>query len=70
MQSRACVARGLLAGIILLVGGTLILLLNIGVFNTVVFRTWWPLLLIAAGAAKLVHRGTWYRHRKPYSDFA
>jgi len=70
MHSRTGTGGGLFVGTVLLVWGTLILLLNLGVLTSVLFKTWWPLILIAAGAAKLVYRATWYRHRKPYSDFA
>ena len=63
-------SRGLFASMVLLFWGAFILLLNLGVFSSVVFRTWWPLILIAAGAVKLLHRGFWYRPRRPYSDFA
>jgi hypothetical protein len=32
-----------------------------------VFRTWWPLLLIVIGVAKLISPRRW--ERRPYNDF-
>lgn len=62
---------GLLRGAWLVVIGMILLLLNLGVLQSHLFRTWWPLLLIAAGAAKVllyVWRGT--GSGGPYSNFA
>jgi len=49
--------------------GTVFLLVNLGIVESRLFETWWPLLLIALGAAKLLGRRGWYRTRKPYTDF-
>lgn len=63
--------HGLLRGAGLVLIGVLFLLLNLGVLESHVFRTWWPLLLIAAGAARLfVYAWRGNRSGGPYSNFA
>jgi len=63
--------HGLLRGFTLVFIGTIFLLVNMGILQSVLFRTWWPVLLIAVGALNLVfyfrraHRGG-----RPYNDFA
>jgi RsiW-degrading membrane proteinase PrsW (M82 family) len=70
LQSRTCAGRSLVGGVVLLLIGVVFLLLNLGVFQSMVFRTWWPLLLIVLGLTKLFGRSWWNRPRGPYSDFA
>ena len=65
---RAYTTKRIAGGLVLLSIGTIFLLVNLGIFESRLFETWWPLLLIALGAAKLLGRG-WYRPRKPYTDF-
>jgi hypothetical protein len=68
LDSRECAARGLAGGLIVLTIGTVFLLSNLGVLNSELFRTWWPLLLIAVGVARLFGR-RWDRNPRPYRDF-
>jgi hypothetical protein len=57
-ESRECAKGGFVGGLILLTLGTVFLLTNLGVLNYAVVRTWWPLLLIVIGIARLfVGRG-------------
>jgi hypothetical protein len=50
----ACLGRGLVGGLIILVIGFIFLLDNFGVLaGNAIFR-WWPLLLIVAGVSKLL----------------
>jgi hypothetical protein len=63
--------RGVSGGIFLVFLGAFLLLANLGFFQWVVLRTWWPLLLILGGAANLA--GYFLRPNRterPYSDFA
>jgi hypothetical protein len=61
--------RSLTGAFVLLTVGTAFLLRNLGIIDPRTFEMWWPLLLIAAGVAKLVaSRGQW-PPRKPYTDF-
>ena len=64
-----CGGRGIVGGIVLLSLGVIFLLANLGIIQTELFRTWWPLLLIFVGVARLLGRGRSYRPRGPYSDF-
>ena len=64
-----CAGRGFFGGIVLLSLGVIFLLTNLGIVQANLFRTWWPLLLIFIGAARLFGRGRWYRPRGPYNDF-
>jgi len=66
---RSCVRRRLTGGVVLLLIGTAFLLRNLGVINESLFQTWWPLLLIAAGVAKLLTVRGFSRPTKPYTDF-
>jgi Domain of unknown function (DUF5668) len=68
-EGRACIGRRFIAGFALLSIGTIVLLMNLGIVESNLLRTWWPLALIALGAAKLFIRRGWYRLRKPYTDF-
>ncbi len=68
-ESRECAGRGLVGGLILLTMGALFLLSNLGILNSDVFRTWWPLLLIVIGVARLFGSRRWDRLQRPYSDF-
>lgn len=66
---RHCARRSLTGAFVLLTVGTAFLLRNLGIIDPRTFDMWWPLLLIAVGAAKLVaSRGLW-QPRKPYTDF-
>ena len=59
----------LVGGVFLLLIGTVFLLHNVGVLPVDMFRTWWPLILIFIGLAKL-SCGSWVdRPQKPYDDF-
>ena len=62
-------AKRIAGGLVLLSIGTIFLLVNLGIVQWTFLQTWWPLLLIALGAAKLFGRRGWYRRRKPYTDF-
>ena len=66
--SRGGAGGSIAASMVLLLIGTAYLLFNLGVWPLEVIRTWWPLLLIVIGGAKVF--GWWYRPRRPYSDFA
>ena len=67
--ARSYTAKRIICGLVLLSFGTVFLLVNLGIVESRLFETWWPLLLIALGAAKLLGRRGWYRTRKPYTDF-
>jgi hypothetical protein len=69
LESRACAGRGLVGGLILLTVGALFLLSNLGILGPELFRTWWPVLLIAIGVARLFGGRRWERLRRPYTDF-
>jgi hypothetical protein len=63
-----CAGRSIFGGIVLLSLGVFFLLANFGVFQTDLFRMWWPLLLILLGAVRLFGRG--YRPPPgPHRDF-
>jgi len=66
---RAYTAKRIIGGLVLLSIGIVFLLVNLGMVESRLLQTWWPLLLIAVGAAKLFGRRGWYRTRKPYTDF-
>ena len=68
-RSRMHAGGGFAVSIFLLLAGTIFLLFNLGVWNSDLLRTWWPLLFILVGAVKLLGRGR-YRSRRPYTDFA
>ena len=68
--SRACVAARFLGGLLLLSIGTIFILINLGIIQSRLIQTWWPLLLIAVGVVKLAGLRRWYRPSKPYTDFA
>jgi hypothetical protein len=53
-ESRGCLRGGLVAGIVLLSLGLLFLLANLGILDSRLMHTWWPLLLIVLGLAKLL----------------
>ena len=73
MKSRfqASGRHALFRGALLILIGIVFLLVNLGILQSVLFRTWWPLLLIIAGAVNLF---VFFRHRhrggRPYTDFA
>jgi hypothetical protein len=69
-ESRAGAAARLLGGLLLLSMGVIFVLINLGIIQSRLVQTWWPLLLIAVGVVKLVGLRRWYRPRKPYTDFA
>jgi hypothetical protein len=69
-ESRAGAAARLLAGLLLLSMGVIFVLMNLGIIQSRLVQTWWPLLLIAVGVVRLVGLRRWYRPRKPYTDFA
>jgi hypothetical protein len=69
LESRECAGKGLVGGLILLTIGALFLMANLGILNSDVFRTWWPLLLIVFGVAKLFGGRRWDRLRRPYNHF-
>jgi len=69
-ELRACAAARFLGGLLLLSIGTIFILINLGIIQSRLVQTWWPLLLIAVGLVKLVGLRRWYRPRKPYTDFA
>ena len=69
-DSRAYVGVRLLAGFLLLSIGTIFILINLGIIQSRLIQTWWPLVLIALGVVKLVGLRRWYRPTKPYTDFA
>jgi Domain of unknown function (DUF5668) len=69
-ESRARAAGRFLGGLLLLSMGALFILINLGIIESRLVQTWWPLLLIAVGVVRLVGLRRWYRPRKPYTDFA
>jgi len=69
-ESRAGAIARFLGGLLLLSIGTIFILINLGIIQSPLVQTWWPLLLIAVGVVKLVSLRRWYRPRKPYTDFA
>ena len=63
--------RSLRKGIGLMFVGTVFMLVNLGTLNSVLFRTWWPLLLIAVGALNIfLYFRRAHRRERPYTDFA
>jgi len=69
-ESKARSAGRFLGGLLLLSMGAIFILINLGIIQSRLLQTWWPLLLIAGGVVKLVSLRRWYRPRKPYTDFA
>jgi uncharacterized integral membrane protein len=69
-DARTTVAGRLLGGILLLSLGTIFILINLGIVQSKLVQTWWPLLLIAVGTARLIGWRGWRRTRRPYTDFA
>jgi hypothetical protein len=69
-RSKMRAGVGFAVSIFLLLAGTVFLLFNLGVLDSDMLRTGWPLLFILVGAVKLLGRGWRYRTRRPYSDFA
>ena len=53
----------------LLLIGTVFLLMNFGILTLQLFYTWWPLLLIVIGAARILAPRGWIGPRRPYDDF-
>jgi LiaI-LiaF-like transmembrane region len=69
-EARGYVVGRLFGGVLLLSLGTIFILVNLGIVESRLVHTWWPLLLIGLGTAKLVGWRGWRRTRRPYSDFA
>jgi hypothetical protein len=61
--------RGRIGGLLLLLLGFIILLVNLGILRSVLIQTWWPVLFIALGLARLLRHRGWHRRRRPYTDF-
>jgi len=70
LDARACAVGRLIGGLLLLSLGTIFILINLGIVQSRLVQTWWPLLLIAVGTARLIGWRGWRRTRKPYTDFA
>ena len=73
MRSRflASGRHALVRGVGMILIGIVFLLVNLGLLQSVLFRRWWPLLLIIAGVMNLFfyfRRG--HRGERPYTDFA
>ncbi len=68
-ESRACARHGVVTGSLLLLIGTVFLLKNLGLLSLAIFQTWWPLLLIVIGVARILALRGWAGPRKPYNDF-
>lgn len=68
-NSRGCAGGGVVAGLVLLAIGALFLLSNFGILGMQPLHTWWPLLLIILGVAKLIGYGRLQAQRRPYNDF-
>lgn len=69
-ESRACAVARFLGGVLLLSIGTIFILINLGIVQSRLVQTWWPVLLIAVGAAEVFSWRGWRRTRRPYTDFA
>ena len=69
-EARACVVGRFFGGLLLLSLGTIFILINLGIIQSRLVQTWWPLLLIVVGTVRLIGWRGWRRTRKPYSDFA
>jgi cell wall-active antibiotic response 4TMS protein YvqF len=69
-EARGYAVGRLFGGVLLLSLGTIFILVNLGIVESRLVHTWWPLLLIGLGTAKLVGLRGWRRPRRPYSDFA
>jgi Domain of unknown function (DUF5668) len=69
-EARGYALRRLLGGVLLLSLGTIFILINLGIVESRLVHTWWPLLLIVAGTVKLIGWRGWRRSRRPYRDFA
>jgi cell wall-active antibiotic response 4TMS protein YvqF len=69
-EGRACAVSRLVGGVVLVSFGTIFILVNLGIVESRLLQTWWPLLLIAVGAARLFGWRGWRRPRRPYTDFA
>ena len=68
---RASGRHALLRGAGLVLIGIFFLLVNLGILQSVLFRTWWPVLLIIAGGMNLfVYFRRGHRGGRPYTDFA
>ena len=69
-EARTSAIGRLCGGFLLLTLGTIFILINLGIVESRLVHTWWPLLLIALGTAKLIGWRGWRRTRRPYTDFA
>ncbi len=58
LETRECIRAGAFGGFVMVSIGIVFLLVNLGILNSVVFHTWWPLLLILLGLARLA-RWAW-----------
>ena len=76
-NSRGCIRGGIVSGLVILSVGVLFLLSNFGILGVEPLRTWWPVLLIVIGAARLFGYGRWHDDRwrtwpgphRPYNNF-
>jgi hypothetical protein len=73
-NSRGCAGGGVVAGLVILSVGVLFLLSNFGILGVQPLQTWWPVLLIVIGVARLIgyarwHGERWQGPRRPYNDF-
>jgi len=69
-EAKASAIGRLFGGLVLLSLGTVFILINLGIVESRLVHTWWPLLLIGLGTAKLIGWRGWRRTRRPYTDFA
>jgi hypothetical protein len=57
MNNRRINSDGIFWGVLLIVGGTALLMQQMGVADlSWIMRTFWPLFIISAGVSKLMHR--------------
>jgi hypothetical protein len=68
-NARGCAGGGVVAGLVILSVGVLFLLSNFGILAIRPLQTWWPVLLIVIGVARLIGYGRWQGPRRPYSHF-
>jgi cell wall-active antibiotic response 4TMS protein YvqF len=73
-NSGGCVGGGIVSGLVILSIGVLFLLSNFGILGVQPLHTWWPVLLIVIGAARLFGYGRWHDRRwqgpsRPYNNF-
>jgi hypothetical protein len=53
-ESRGCVRGGIVGAVLFLSLGVFFLLANFGIIDSAMLHTWWPLLLIVLGLARLI----------------